>query len=47
MKILEYTGLDTSRVKAAYRKVTGQYADVWTALRAGFGDPALDTATFD
>jgi nucleoside-diphosphate-sugar epimerase len=31
--------------QAAYRKVPGQYADVWTALRAEFGDPALDTAT--
>jgi nucleoside-diphosphate-sugar epimerase len=30
--------------QAAYRKVPGQYADVWTALRAEFGDPALDTA---
>jgi nucleoside-diphosphate-sugar epimerase len=35
------------RRQAAYRKVPGQYADVWTALRAEFGDPALDTATFD
>jgi nucleoside-diphosphate-sugar epimerase len=30
--------------QAAYRKAPGQYADVWTALRAEFGDPALDIA---
>jgi nucleoside-diphosphate-sugar epimerase len=30
--------------QAAYRKVPGQYADVWEALRAGFGDPAMDIA---
>jgi nucleoside-diphosphate-sugar epimerase len=30
--------------QAAYRKAPGHYADVWEALRAGFGDPALDIA---
>jgi nucleoside-diphosphate-sugar epimerase len=29
---------------AAYRKSPGQYADVWPALRARFGEPTLDDA---
>jgi nucleoside-diphosphate-sugar epimerase len=33
-----------SKRQAAYRKAPGQYADVWGALRARFGETALDIA---
>jgi nucleoside-diphosphate-sugar epimerase len=44
MRLVAPVARQFMRRQAAYRKVPGQYADVWEALRAGFGDPALDIA---
>jgi nucleoside-diphosphate-sugar epimerase len=45
MRLIAPVGRQISKRQAAYRKSPGQYADVWVALTARFGQTAPDTTT--
>jgi hypothetical protein len=43
MRLVAPLARQFSKRQAAYREAPGQYADVWPALRARFGETALDS----